>query len=121
MSPSQKKRAAKKLAKATLPAAGDIEIGRVHHMLTYVDTPTHFGIHNISLEKAELAAICECGLEDKCWAVSQSRKPWPLALECCNKPGQPGHETHTSRCHIFSAQQLKRIRALRDQKRASQV
>jgi hypothetical protein len=119
--PSDKKKLkkAKRDAKVKgLPDVANVEIGRVHEKLTYIDTPTHFGLHNIKIEKAALAAICGCGLEDKCWGVTLSFKPWPLCLETCNKPGQPGHEKHDSRCHVFSAQQLKRIAALIERQKA---
>ena len=75
LSPSQKEKATRKARKTGgIPSAKDVQIGRVHQLLSYVDTATHFGIHNISLEKTALAEICGCGVEDKCWAVPQSRK-----------------------------------------------
>jgi hypothetical protein len=102
-----------------LPMPAAVEIGRVSEKLTYTDNETHFGLHNVVLAKADLALICGCGLNDKCWAVALSTKPWPLKLETCNCVGQPGHEQHDSVKHIFSVQQLKRIAALVEQAKGS--
>jgi hypothetical protein len=92
-----------------LPAAGAVVIGNLADKVVFKDTATHFGIHDLMLEKKALASACDCGVDDKCWAVAMSKKPWPLKLELCNKKGQPGHQAHDSAQHKFTAGELKTI------------
>lgn len=92
-----------------LPAAPAVEIGRISGKLTYTDTATHFGFLGTKVLKSDLAAACDCGEDDKCWAVPMSIKPWPMKLEACNRHGEPGHESHDSSHHRFTAQQLQKI------------
>jgi hypothetical protein len=95
-----------------LPAPEAVVIGNLADKVTFKDTATHFGIYNVLLEKQEMAAVCGCGVEDKCWGVAMCKKPWPLKLGMCNKAGQPGHEAHESAQHRFTFQQLKAIGAM---------
>lgn len=46
------------------------------------------------MNKQDMAMLCDCGAEDKCWAIplSMKRGPWIPKLEMCNYPGEEGHE-----------------------------
>ena len=41
-----------------------------------------------------------CKVDERCWAVSVSVKPFPQNLVFCNHKGKPGHEPH-GRMHQF--------------------
>ena len=65
------------------------------------------------LDKEEAAEICNCGIKDKCWALVLSTLPWPLKLLMCNHSGEPAHERHDSTKHVFTKEQMLRLREAR--------
>ena len=54
------------------------------------------------LNKKDMAVVCNCGVEDRCWAIPLSMKKWPWNLEMCNHAGEEGHEHYDSDKHTFS-------------------
>ena len=89
-----------------------VDIGKAGGSMTFVDTATEFGLGSKKVLKSELAAVCACGINDKCWALAFSSRPWPDKLEFCNCKGQPGHESHKSTKHNFTPMQMLRLRRL---------
>ena len=77
-----------------------------------VETATDISVDGVTVPKADLAQSCDCGTEDKCWALAFSTKPWPLKLELCNHAGEPGHEAADSHKHTFSQIQMAKCRTL---------
>ena len=65
------------------------------------------------IHKAEAANICDCGINDRCWAICLDGRPWPLKLQRCNHPGQMGHIMHNSIKHRFTRIQMARIQGVR--------
>ena len=54
------------------------------------------------LNKKDMAVVCGCEVEDRCWAVPLSMKKWPWNLEMCNHAGEKGHEHYDSDMHRSS-------------------
>jgi hypothetical protein len=78
----------------------------------FEDTADSFGTHFRNCPKEELAKLCNCAVDEKCWAVAFSQKPWPLKLELCNHAGEPGHEHYDSNKHAFTTLEFKKITEL---------
>ena len=62
------------------------------------------------VQKQDLADICSCGRDDKCWATALCTKPWPLKLHLCNHAGEPGHENYDSDMHVFTKDEIIQIK-----------
>ena len=77
------------------------------------ETPTYVTDGCNMINKAEAANICDCGINDRCWAICLDGRPWPLKLQRCNHPGQMGHIMHNSIKHRFTASQMARLQGLR--------
>jgi len=90
----------------------DIVIGSSSGKVTYTDTSTEFGVNSSVVLKSDLAAVCKCGTEDKCWAIILSCQRLPWSLSMCNHAGEPGHESGTSSKHTFANEQYAAARAL---------
>jgi hypothetical protein len=90
------------------PAA--VDIGADGKNLTFIDTATEFGLGAKKVLKTLLAEAAGCGENDRCWALTFSTRPWPDKLRMCNKPGQPGHESHDSAQHQFTPMTMLRCR-----------
>ena len=73
-----------------------------------------------TLNKADLAMLCDCGPDDKCWAVALSMQKWPFKLKLCNHSGEAGHEHYDSDLHVFSKRELFDIDQLAKSTLASQ-
>lgn len=97
-----------------------MQIGISREKVTVTDTATEFGINGTVVKKSELAHLCECGPEDRCWAVPFSTLGWPEALRLCQHPDQQGHEKHDSEQHRFTQGQLTSIASLIVAARATQ-
>jgi hypothetical protein len=80
----------------------DVEIGSSAHKLRTTFTDTHVQFGKSSVSKAALAKICNCGPNDKCWAVALSAMRWPDCLKLCPCPTKKGHESHKSSQHQFT-------------------
>lgn len=110
-SPGTPKRKAKEDFPA-LPAAWDVEIGCKTADFEFVDDDENFGTAHRQASKLDLAKICGCGINDRCWAVAYSMKPWPLKLELCNRAKHLGHEAYDTDLHTFTAKQTKELHDL---------
>jgi hypothetical protein len=92
----------------------DIKIGGTQKKLEFTDNGSIVTCNKVEYSKVTLCRICKCGFDDKCWPVALSTMEWPWNLRVCNKAGEPGHESHNSSKHRFTAQQLQDIRQLRE-------
>ena len=72
------------------------------------------------MNKRDMAMICDCGVEDKCWAIPLSMKKWPWNLELCNHAGEEGHQHYDSAKHTFSKSETDDLRGLIRETLASQ-
>jgi hypothetical protein len=86
-----------------IPRPEDVEIGSSAHKLRTTFTDTHVQFGRSSISKAALAKICNCGPNDKCWAVALSHMHWPSCLRLCPCPTKKGHESHDSSQHQFTS------------------
>ena len=92
--------------------AQEVPIGASKDKVTVVETATEFVLNGVTLAKAEMAQVCKCEPDDKCWAVGLSTLGWPLCLRLCQHPGSPGHESHTSSAHDFTEEQIAALSTL---------
>jgi hypothetical protein len=91
---------------------GDVVIGVSADRVEVVETETTYGVNRVVVSKAELAHICKCGPNDRCWAMVFSLLGYPNCLRICQHKGQPGHESHDSSAHCFSNQEYTACRNL---------
>ena len=91
---------------------GDVDIGVSADRVEVVETETTYGVNRVVVSKAELAHICNCGPNDRCWAMVFSLLGYPNCLRICQHKGQPGHESHDSSAHCFSNQEYTACRNL---------
>jgi hypothetical protein len=91
----------------------EVVIGDAADRAHISETATEISAGRVTLKKADLAALIGCGVNDKCWAVAMSRKPWPKKLTCCNHKGKKGHEYYDSAHHVFTAQQMAQVTDLK--------
>ncbi len=94
------------------PGMGSVSIGSATSESKCVETTLDIKLGEVAVTKADFAAACNVGSEDKCWAAAFSNKPWPIKLELCNHAGEPGHETAESHKHVFSSLQMAKCRTL---------
>ena len=78
------------------PAANEVEIGVSKDKVVVSETETDFVFNDAVMKKAELARTCNCGPDDRCWAIAFSVLGWPNCLRLCQHPGAAGHESHDS-------------------------
>lgn len=93
-------------------SAEEVEIGASADRVEITDTETMYGMNRVLVAKAELAHICQCGPNDRCWALVFSLLGYPSCLRVCQNKGQPGHESHNSSAHCFSDQEFTACRNL---------
>ena len=101
--------------------AWDVEIGKLTKsadgnppVVEVVETEATIqaGPRGPVLNKLDMAMVCNCGVDDKCWAVPLSMKRWPWKLEMCNHPGEAGHQHYDSDKHVFSKTELNDLSEL---------
>ena len=64
------------------------------------------------MNKSDMAMLCNCGVDDKCWAIPLSMKRWPWKLEMCNHHKEEGHQHYDSVKHQFSKRELEELSEL---------
>lgn len=84
----------------------DVDIGASKDKVDVEDTDTLFSVNGDSVPKAELCQACDCGPNDKCWALVFSVLGWPNCLRLCQHPGEAGHESYDSSAHTWSEQEF---------------
>jgi hypothetical protein len=89
-----------------------VEIGASKNRVVIVETETDFCFNDVTMKKAELAHTCNCGPDDRCWALAFSVLGWPNCLRLCQHPGAAGHESHDSSAHQFSKQEFTALQTL---------
>lgn len=89
-----------------------VEIGASREKIDYVDNAEHFGMNGVLVSKPAMAIACNCGPNEKCWAIPMSVLGWPLALRVCPTPEAPGHESHDAKAHQFTEAQMATVQTM---------